>query len=96
MEHMLDQGTKDYFNEKFDNTNEKLDTVIATVDKIDGKVVEHDVRIAIVEKSQEDHITDHQEHKSTSQFSIGIWVMVAIFAIDKISAFIDRFLPFSP
>ena len=95
--------TEKYFDAKFQNVNDNminlsvnLKKVGESVDRVDGTVVEHGVRLSIVEKSQEDHIEDHKEHQGQSQFNIGIWIMVAIFAIDKISIFIERFLPPSP
>jgi hypothetical protein len=87
MEHMLDQGTKDYFNEKFDNTNEKLDTVISTVEKIDGKVVEHGLRLSLVEKAHDDHIKNHKDKEGRQRFQyeqlIGFAFVVAAILVDK-------------
>ncbi len=84
MAQMLDQGTQDYLNEKFENTNNKLDKVITTVDRIDGKVVEHDVRIALVETAQTSHLENHKKMAADKKFNVQqfislLAIMVTIF-----------------
>lgn len=87
MEQMLDQGTKDYFNAKFDNIDDKLDTLVKTVDKIDGKVVEHGVRLSLLESSHQDHIENHKDKDSKQRFQyeqlIGFGFVVAAILVDK-------------
>jgi hypothetical protein len=84
MSDMLDL-TEKYFDQKFQNTNDrilsvddKLDKVVTSVEKIDGKVVEHDVRLSAVEKSQIDHLEEHKNKETKKEFSVSQWIAVAL------------------
>lgn len=88
--------TEKYFDAKFENVNDnmkninlKLDSVASSVDRIDGKVVEHGVRLSLVEESQKDHLTNHDKKDSKGQFNASQWVAVFLVIIAILA---DKFL----
>lgn len=87
--------TEKYFNEKFNNVNDNmqnlsdnLEKVVISVDRIDGKVVEHGVRLSLVEGSQKEHLDNHKTKDSKNQFNLSQWVavflVIAAILADKI------------
>jgi hypothetical protein len=88
--------TEKYFDGKFDNVetkiknvDDKLAKVIESVERIDGKVADHSVRLSIVEKSHKDHIEDHGKHENKRRFNTGQWIAVGLVIIAILS---DKFL----
>lgn len=95
--------TEKYFDQKFETTDsnikavdDKVNKVVVTVEKIDGKVAEHGVRLSLVEQSQKDHINNHTNNKEDKKWNIEMKIIITIFALGQLMAIIDRFFPPSP
>jgi hypothetical protein len=93
MAEVLDAGTTKYLDTKFKNLDDKLDKLVVSVERIDGKVEDHSIRLSLVEKSHNEHIESHNRNddkkESKKQFGISQWIAVILVILAILS---DKFL----
>lgn len=93
MPEMLDEGTAKYFDEKFKNLSEKMDTVIHATDENEKNISTVETGLAVLDTSFKEHITYHKSHEEKRKFSIELWVIIGIFALDMIQSWVVPYLP---
>lgn len=93
MSEMLDEGTAKYFDEKFKNLGEKMDTVIRTTDENEKNIGLLETGLAVLDTSFKEHIGNHKSHDNRRRFSIEMWVIIGIFALDLIQSWVVPYFP---
>lgn len=71
MAEMLDAGTEKYFQEKFDNIDEKIDSVISSLDRKERRVESLNTDVIVLKAYMKEHDKLHESMKSTK----GYWVL---------------------
>ncbi len=90
----LDQGTRDYLDERFNNIDKTMEAFIKSQEKAEIKadvmqsqISENKEGITMLKSFKEDHITDHQNTTDKKKFSTEMIIIIIIFLADFIKSF---------
>ena len=92
----LDEGTKKYLEERFNNIDKMFQSFIASLKKTDDKVEKHSdmlsnlkTEVHSLKEFKHDHMKTHDDKKDTNRFSMKqIIAVIAIICSVIIAAFI--------
>jgi hypothetical protein len=97
---MIDQDLKDYLEVKFNSIEDKIDGTKDDIKRHSDEIRQlYDMdrdgkeRIRTLESFREDHTRQHAEKTNGKRFNLEMWVLIGLFAIDKIGSWISSYLP---
>lgn len=88
MAQMLDDSTKEYFDIKFGDV---IKEIKEATKKNTSDIITIEKKVDKLEDFKDTHVQHHESKENNMKFNLEMWVIVAIFLIDKIFQYVDKF-----
>ncbi len=86
MTQMLDESTKEYFDLKFGDV---IKEIKETTKKNTSDIISIEKKVDQLELYKTTHEKHHESKEKNMKFNLEMWVIVAIFLIDKIFQYVN-------